>query len=294
MTVEQTTARRTLARPALAVPYLFGLTVLVGVPLVGTVVLAFTDYSGISAPRWLGTANLRALATDASLGRAVLTTAVVVAIAVPLRVVGATALALLLHRPGRGVSAARAAAFLPTVVPDVALALIWAWLLNPVSGPLVLAGAPFGGVLTDPAGARLAVAVLIAFQLGEGFVIALAWRTTLGPTPYEAATLAGATPGLILRRLTLPQMRPALVALAVRDAVVVLHATFVAALLLTRGGPNRATVGLPQWLYETEFAYLRVGYASAASVVVLIVTGSLTALAWWLVRRAGSGAAVWS
>ncbi|HVE95134.1 MAG TPA: sugar ABC transporter permease [Acidimicrobiales bacterium] len=285
MRLEQQARRRSMGPAFLAVPYMFGLVALVGVPLVGTAVLAFTDYSGISAPQWVGAANLRAISNDDSLGRAVLTTVVVVAVAVPLRVAGATALALLLHRPGRSVTAARAAAFLPTVVPDVALALVWAWLLNPLSGPLALAGLPIGGVLTDPVGARLAVAVLVAFQLGEGFVIALAWRTSLGRTPYEAATLAGASPGFVLRRLTLPQMRPALAALAVRDAVVVLHATFVAALLLTRGGPSRATVGLPQWLYETEFAYLRVGYASAASLTVLVVTGALTAAAWWSVRR---------
>ena len=56
----------------------------------------------------------------------------------PLRVAAALGLALLLHRPFRGAAAYRTAAYLPTVVPDVAFALAWLWILNPLYGPLNL------------------------------------------------------------------------------------------------------------------------------------------------------------
>ena len=58
--------------------------------------------------------------------------------AVPLRLLGALAFALLLHPRFRGVGAYRTAAYLPTVVPDVAYALLWLWILNPLYGPLNL------------------------------------------------------------------------------------------------------------------------------------------------------------
>ena len=59
-----------------------------------------------------------------------------VAIAVPLRVLGALALALLLRQRRRGVAVYRAAVYLPSVIPSVAYALIWAWIFNPIYGPI--------------------------------------------------------------------------------------------------------------------------------------------------------------
>ena len=61
------------------------------------------------------------------------------AFAVPLRLAGALTLALLLHRRYRGVGAYRTSAYLPSVVPDVAYALLWLWIFNPLYGPLNLA-----------------------------------------------------------------------------------------------------------------------------------------------------------
>ncbi len=58
------------------------------------------------------------------------------ALAVPLRVLGALVLALLLRERRRGVAIYRAAVYLPTVIPSVAYALIWTWIFNPIYGPL--------------------------------------------------------------------------------------------------------------------------------------------------------------
>jgi multiple sugar transport system permease protein len=69
-------------------------------------------------------------------------TVLYILMAVPLRILGALALALLLNQRRRGTNMYRAAVFLPTIIPDVAYALIWLWIFNPVHGPLnkVLAG----------------------------------------------------------------------------------------------------------------------------------------------------------
>ena len=80
--------------------------------------------------------------------------------AVPLRLLGALAFALLLHVGFRGVGAYRTSAYLPTVVPDVAYALLWLWIINPLYGPLNLALDAIGGTtpswLTDPMGRPVA------------------------------------------------------------------------------------------------------------------------------------------
>ena len=62
---------------------------------------------------------------------------------------------------------------MPVSTPDVATALVWLWILNPVCGPVGVAakglGFDVGPVLLDPLGARLAIVAIAAFAVGEGF-----------------------------------------------------------------------------------------------------------------------------
>jgi len=276
-------------RPDLSWPYLLGLTVLVAVPLVGAVGLAFTDYTGLNSPTFVGLDNFRRLAGDDNFWQALGNTGVYVAIAVPLRLAAAVSFALLLHRRGWFSETGRAVAYLPTIIPDVAYALLWAWLLNPLYGPLaVLAsetGLPSPGWLTDPWAARVAIAVMGGFQIGEGFLIALAWRRMIPTRLFEAAELEGASPWFVLRHVTLPLMVPVLALLGLRDVILATQLNFVPALLVTEGGPRRATTYLPGYLYDNAFRYFRLGYASAIAVTMLVVTALFVYVQYRLARR---------
>ena len=90
----------------------------------------------------------------------------------PLRVAGALALALLLHRGTRAAGLQRGAVFLPTVVPDVAIALVWLFLVNPLYGPIPVllgaAGLPVPDLLTTPTGALALVVAMSAFAMARG------------------------------------------------------------------------------------------------------------------------------
>ena len=123
----------------LATPLVLAATLLVLGPALATLVLAFCDYDAFSAPRFNGLDNLRRLVNDplfwTSLGNSVL----IAAVGGPLRLAIALGLALLLMRQRPGVGVARAVTYLPSVVPDIAYALLWLWLLNPVYGPVALA-----------------------------------------------------------------------------------------------------------------------------------------------------------
>lgn len=272
-----------------ALPYVAGLTLLVGVPVAGAVALAFTNFSGVQDPEWIGFANFERLWDQPLFWRSLGNTAAFVAIAVPLRIVAAVALALLLHRRTAGAGAARAVAYLPTVVPDVAYALLWLWLLNPIYGPIAAGAASLGltspGWLTEPWPARVAIAVMGAFQIGEAFVVALAARRTVHEPLYEAAHVEGARPWFTLRNVTLPVMAPVLGLLALRDVVLALQVNFVPAFLVTEGGPAYATTFLPLYVYEAGFRYFRFGYASAVGVVMFAFTAAILALQYWIYRR---------
>jgi multiple sugar transport system permease protein len=273
----------------LAWPYLVGLTLLVAIPVLAAVFFAFTEFTGVRPPRFNGFENFSRLMGDEAFWRSLGNSAIFVAIAVPLRMAAAIAFALLLYRRAPGVGAARAIAYMPTVVPDAVYALLWLWILNPLYGPLPLllesVGIGSPAWLTDPWGARFAVALMGAFQIGEAFVIALAARRAIPDSLYDAARVDGASEWFTLTRVTLPLMAPVLALLALRDVILTLQVNFVPALLLTDGGPRYATTFLPLYVYRTAFRYFRLGYASTIALTMFVVTALVIYVQYRLARR---------
>jgi multiple sugar transport system permease protein len=289
--------RRQLA--LMLAPYLLGLSVLVAVPGLVTFGLALTEYDLLRSPEFVGVENFRELARDDIFRRALVNSLVFAALAVPLRLAAALALALLLHRRMRGIGAARSAAVLPTVIPDVAYGLVWLWLFNPLYGPINVLLRVWGdsptetawGVappqwLTHPNDARAAIIIMSLFTIGEGFVVLLVTRQGLPTELYDLAALEDATAWGIFRRVTVPLMAPILLLLLARDTIFSLQATFVPALVVTEGGPPPyATTYVPLFVYQNAFEYLRYGYAAAATLVMFALTAVIVLLQWRIVRR---------
>lgn len=279
-----------MRRHPLALPYLLGSLLVVIVPLGFALYLAFTDYHGFRAPELTGLENWRRLLADEKFWRSVGVSAIVAAIVVPLRMVLAVGAALLLaRRRGAGTAVGRVAAYLPSVIPEAAWALLWLWILNPLYGPLPALletfGVPSPGFLTEPWGARFGLALVMAFQIGEAFVVALAARAAIPDRLYEALAVEGASPWFTTWRVTLPLMAPLILVLAVRDVVVVVQNAFVPALLVTEGGPALATTTAPLHLYVRAFEYGELGYSSTLSVTLLVLTTLAAALPLWLAAR---------
>lgn len=174
-------------------------------------------------------------------------------------------------------------------MPDVAIALVWLFIANPLYGPLAAGlgavGLPAPDLLTSATGALLLVVAMSAFAIGEGFVIALAVRRELPEELYELARTEGASPAFTFRRLTLPLMAPTLSLLACRDIALSLQFAFVAALLVTGGGPDRATTFLPLLAYRNAFENGRYGYAAAMTVVGFALTLAIAATQLRVLRR---------
>lgn len=253
-------------------PYLVGTLVLVIVPALMTLAVSFTDYQGIQAPTWAGLENFKRLAATPLVRMGLYNTLLFAGAAVPLRLAGALLLALILGGRGRGGGLARAAAFLPTVLPETAYTLVWLWILNPVSGPLNLVLGAFG--LPEPAWmseagpARLAIIVMALLQIGEGFVVLLAARQMVPAAVYEAAQVDGANRWQSFWRITLPLITPWILLLVCRDLVVSVQNTFTPSFIMAYGGPYYATTFLPLLIYELSFDFMDWGLASAVLVVV--------------------------
>jgi multiple sugar transport system permease protein len=272
-------------------PYLVGATLLIAIPGLLSLALAFTTYDGLTPPVFNGLWNLRFLALDPKVPTAIINTLVLVAVMVPLRIGGAFLLALLLQRRGRGVGTARAAVYLPAVVPDVALALVMVWVFNPLYGPvnglLGAFGLPQPGWLADASLAKVPFVVMAVFGLGEGFIVLLAARKGIPGELYEAGALEGAGAWPLFRFLTLPLMLPWLALLTVRDVIIGFQWSFVPATVMTGGDPYYATLFLPQLIHEEAFDRFRYGTGSALMLLISLMAAALLAGLWALLQARG-------
>jgi len=274
----------------LLAPYGLGLLGLL-IPLLMAVPLAFTNYRGVGVARWAGLANFAHFAHDPVFGKSVAATLALVAIAAPVRGLVALGLALLLRTPTRSRPLLRYTAFLPTVMPDVAYALLGLALFSPLWGPLnwllPIAGYRPDAWLLQSGPANLAVAITLFWTVGEGIVLLLAARQAIPATLYEAAALDGAGAGRAFRHITLPLLLPFQALLLCRDIVVTIGGSFVAAQIITKGGPYYATTYLPYWIYLQSTGAGQLGYAAALNLLLFALTlGILGALAlfsrrWW-------------
>jgi multiple sugar transport system permease protein len=286
----------------MATPFLIGLGVLVIVPALLAAPLAFTSYDALTPPRPIGGDNFAEMSRDPQFWGGLGASLILVVVAVPLRLLGTLGLALLLQAPRRGFAFFRGAAYLPTIIPTVAYALLWVYIFNPLFGPLnglswlfVQPGGPAAGLntpgprpgvwLIDPHAAQAGVILMLLFTVGEGFVLLLAALREIPPELYEAAGIDGASRRQQVRQITLPLLVPSLLLLSLRDTVYCFQASFAAAVIVTKGGPYYATTYLPYWIYTNAVEFGRYGYAAALAWVLYAVTAAIIVAQFWITRR---------
>ena len=260
-------------------PFLLGTVILVILPMVLTVGLAFTEYDVLSPPVWRGLESFAIIARRDLFWIALRNSLVYALLAVPLRLLGALSLALLLNNKRWGTNLYRTGIYLPTVIPAIAYAFIWLWIYNPLYGPLnkILGtfGLPEPAWLADSKTALLAIVIMAGFQLGEGFVILLAGLQDIPREYYDAAAVDGGNRWIMFRRITLPLLMPWLLLLSIRDMIASVQSSFAPAYLMTDGGPYYATLFLPLLIFEEAFDRFRFGEASAMMVIMFMGIGLL-------------------
>jgi multiple sugar transport system permease protein len=273
------------------VPYLAGMFLLVAAPALLSFALALTQYDALSPPVWHGLGNFEQIFRNPLFWTAARNSIYFVALAVPLRVLGALMLALLLRERRRGVAVYRAAVYLPTVIPSVAYALIWTWIFNPIYGPLNqllgAVGLPAPAWLVRPDTALIAIALMSAFQIGEGFVVLLAGLQDISPDYYQSAKLDGGGRWQLFRFITLPLLAPWLLLLTLRDIILSAQSTFTPAYLMTGGGPYYATLFMPLLIYQTAFDRFRFGQGAAMLLLLFLSVGLLLLLVYYVMRSWG-------
>lgn len=272
-------------------PYLLGALLLIALPAGISFFIAFTRYNGIAAPTFVGWKNFQALKLEPLFNVALINSLLFISQSIPLRVLGALALAMLLNRPRRGTAFYRAAIVLPTVIPDAAYALTWTWLLNPLYGPINASLRTLGWFappwLSDSAWSLPAILLASLFPIGEGFILLLAGLRHIPREVQDAARVDGANGWQMFTSITLPLLAPWLALLTIRDVALSFQNTFTPAAIMTRGGPYYSTFFTAQLIYETAFDRMDFGLASVIMLMVFLVTIALVMLVYFLFEGGG-------
>ncbi|MHC4066531.1 MAG: carbohydrate ABC transporter permease, partial [Planctomycetota bacterium] len=236
-----------------------------------------------------GAENWRVMASDPLFWKVLANTAVYTAAALPLGTVLALALALLLNSRIPGRTFWRAIIFAPTLVPLVAVGMIWMWMFNARYGLINAALATIGlegpNWLTDPAWTMPSMILLGLWSIGHTVVVYLAGLQDVPRELYEAADLDGAGPWHRLGHVTLPMISPAIFFNLVVGTIFVWQIFAVPYVMLPGGGPERNAYFYTTYLYDLAFTDRRFGYACTLSWVQLAIILALTAVTFRVSRR---------
>jgi multiple sugar transport system permease protein len=210
-------------------------------------------------------------------------TVYIVIFAVPLGLISSFLIAMLLNQQLRGMPAYRTAYYIPSIVPSVASATLWLYLLQPqwglINGILRGIGLSGPGWLASEIWAKPAIIMMMVWGSGGTMVIYLAALQDIPQSLYEACEIDGGNWWSKFWHVTLPLMTPTIFFTLVMSIIGTFQ-VFSAIFVLTdgMGGPVNSTLVYLIYLYRNAFAFFRMGYASAMAWVLFVVILLLTAV----------------
>ncbi|KAB8126327.1 sugar ABC transporter permease [Gracilibacillus oryzae] len=236
---------------------------------------SFTDYNG-NVSSFVGLANYIELFQDTSFYKSLWRTFLYTLLGVPFIVITSLFISVLLvskHTKGKNV--AKVIFFLPWLVSPIVVGVLWRWMFGESFGFINYVIQLIGG---DPVpwssdGTFAFLVVLFAtawMHVAFNMLLFIGALIAIPKTLYEAAEVDGGTGWQKFWYITLPSIRPTMF-LVVLLAVFNLMKEFPMVQALTNGGPGTDTTFLVQYIYETGFNQMRVGYASAASMVLFVL-----------------------
>ncbi len=283
-------------------PQVFGLVAFIAVPLVTSLGYSFTHWNLIApSPTFIGLDNWIALVQDPRVPLVLLNTGKFILLGTSSFLVFSLLAALITYTPRRFVGVYRAALFLPYVLSQIAVGVVWRWMLNTQSGPVTV-GVELLGVdspdwLLDPATAMLSIAMVTTWQgVGYGMTLYLAGLSGVPDTLIEAARIDGANAVQRFFHVVLPLISPTVFFLTVTsligalqlfDPVIALTSSSSGA--ATAGGPDNSTRTIVLYMFNQLFNYSEaksgLGYAAALAWMLALLTFVITGIQFLLSRR---------
>ncbi|WP_328286266.1 sugar ABC transporter permease [Peribacillus psychrosaccharolyticus] len=216
-TLIQPTLRKPLRKSSLngwlfASPWIIGLLLFYAYPLISSMYYSLTTYSILDAGEFVGFKNYTELFHDELFWKSISNTIYFAVFFVPLSILFGVSLAMMLNMKVKGLAIYRTIFFLPTLVPQVALAVLWMWLLNPgfglVNGMLDSVGIQGPNWLGSMNWSKPSLILMSLWTIGQPVIIYLAGLGDISEEYYEAAEVDGASWFQKTRHITLPLLTP--------------------------------------------------------------------------------------
>lgn len=249
----------------------------------------FSTPKGARPGVWVGLENYQSMTADPVFWKAVRNNLWFAGATIPCSIGLALVMALWVNERIPGRAFLRMAYFTPTVLPMIAVANIWLFFYTPQYGLLEQITGAFGlpshNWLGSPSTALSAVTVVAIWKESGFFMIFyLAALQTLNPSLREAAAIEGASRWYFFRRVQWPLLMPTTLFVLVNafiNAFRMVDHLFV----LTRGGPDNASTLLLYHLYEVGFSFWDTAYASAITVVLVVVLAGIALFQFFVLDK---------
>ncbi len=276
-------------------PWIIGFLIFTAGPMLASLLFSFCDYDVLHPARWVGLHNyVELLGQDGYYLHLSLYNAFYIAvIGIPLGIVTGLSIAMLLNAKVSGMSIYRTAFYLPSIVPVVASAVLWIWILNadPHRGLInalwtVTLDRWFKiappGWLSSATWSKPALLLQGLWGAGSGMILWLAGLQGIPGHLYEAAELDGAGVIAKFRNVTIPMLSPYIFFNLIMGTIGALQ-QFDNVYVLSGGdlsqpaGPVDSLLMPVQYLFKNAFQYFKMGYASALAWVLFVMILALTA-----------------
>ncbi|MCC6801939.1 MAG: sugar ABC transporter permease [Anaerolineae bacterium] len=260
-------------------PFVLGFIIWFLIPALIALYLSVNEWNMISAPEYVGLGNFEHMLNDPLLPQSLKATVVYTIVSVPLGLLLSFGLATLLNNQFRGIGIFRTIFYLPSIIPSVASAAMWAWIFNTDFGLMNVIIRGVGGPkipwLQNPAWAMPALILMSLWGVGGSMIIFLAGLQGIPDIYYEAAEIDGAGRLAKLRHVTLPLMSP-IIFFNLVIGFINSFQVFVVGYLITEGGPVNSTLFLVLYIYRSAFRSLNMGYAAALSWLLFFILMGLS------------------
>jgi multiple sugar transport system permease protein len=208
-------------------------------------------------------------------------------LAIPLSMAASLALALLVNNKLRGILMFRALYFLPSLTAGVAVFMVWRLMFQTDNGminqALRLFGVPGPDWLNSSFWAKPAIMLMSVCTAAGGYnmIIYLAGLQNIPLELYEAAEVDGAGPWQRFRHITWPMLAPTTFFIFTMSMIAGFQGGFEAAFIMTNGGPAGSTKTISFYIYDTAYkGQLLMGYGCAIAWVLFVLVLTVTLFNW--------------
>jgi len=255
-------------------PWFIGLLIFTIGPMIFSFILSFSKWdiiTGVGSIQYVGLENFVNIFHDELFYQSLKVTFIFALVSVPLYQIIAILVAMLLNMRTRGMKFFRLIFFMPSVIPAVAVSMMWLMILNPEYGILNRALNLFGIIgpawLQDPKYALSALMVMGIWGIGNTIIIYLSGLQGVPEDLYEAAELDGAGIVKSFLNITVPMISPTIFFNLIMGIIGGFQ-YFTQAFVMTKGGPLNSTLFYNLFLYNKAFVDYEMGYASALSWIL--------------------------